>query len=74
MNNELTSIIRGDSRCSRCDNILNASLHKGIVVALIIGLKGRNYYCCRCVKISKGKFHRTDEQLDDFVNSLKVLA
>ncbi len=75
MNNQLTSKIRGNSRCDRCDNILNASLWKGVVVVVSTsGKKATGCFCVRCIQLSNGKYHRTDEQLDDFVNSLKVLA
>ncbi len=74
MNNELTSKIRGNSRCDRCDNILNASLHKGVVVVLEINTKGKKYYCVRCIKLSNLGYHRTDEQLDSFVSKLTVVS
>ncbi len=74
MNNELTSKIRSHSRCDRCDNILNASLHKGVVVVLAINTKGRKYYCVRCIKLSNLGYHRTNEQLDSFVSKLTVVS
>ena len=70
MINQLTSEIRSHSRCTRCDNILNASLFKGKVIALKISVKGRKFYCVRCMQNVSGKFHKTDEDLDMFVNSL----
>ncbi len=74
MNNQLTSQIKSHYRCDRCDNILNASLHKGVVVALAINIKGKRYYCVRCMKNVSSVLHRTDEQLDSFVNSLMVVS
>ncbi len=75
MNNELTNTIRGNERCKRCDNILNASLWRGVVVVVTTsGKKTTGCFCVRCMRLSSGKYHRTDEQLDAFVNSLKVLA
>ncbi len=71
MNNELTLKIRGNSRC---DNILNASLWKGVVVALAINTRCKKYYCVRCIQLSNLGYHRTDEQLDNFVSKLMVVS
>ncbi len=73
MINQLTSKIKIHFRCDRWDNILNASVYKCVVVALVIKIKGKRYYCVRCMQNVSSILHRTDEQLDEFVNSL-VLA
>ncbi len=75
MNNELTNIIRGGDRCKRCDNLLNFSLHRGVVVVVATsGRKTTGCFCVRCMQLSNGKYHRTEEQLNEFVSKLMVVS
>ena len=73
--NRLSNRIRGISaRCIRCDFPLNFSLHKSVVVVIPVNNKTNtsNQLCVGCVRKSHGMFHRSDEQLDDFVSHVRI--
>ncbi len=75
MNNQLTNKIRWNERCVRCDIPLNSSLYLGVVVVVSSsGKKSSGCFCLRCVRLSNGKYHRTEEQLNEFVSKLLVVS
>jgi len=68
----LVKNFRKNVRCDKCDILLNLRTWKNQKIALSInGNKHRGFLCVKCVSNPKvGRFHRTKEQLNEFVRKI----
>jgi len=70
----LVDNLKKDIRCNKCDMFLDLRTWKNKKIALSISRnKHHGFLCAKCIsnpKISR-TFHRTNQELNDFVRSLR---